>query len=77
MYLFLTLILHNLTMVLVTREHYYHVGASEVNRNAMLEALIMNFKPQTNGVVSLPRYLQAQLLEEQADYITNPSQEKT
>ena len=29
----------------VTQEHFYHVGASEANRNAMTEALIMNFDP--------------------------------
>ena len=26
-----------------TREHFYHVGAKETNRNPMLEALVMNF----------------------------------
>ena len=30
----------------VTQEHFYHVGAKEVNRGAMLEALVMNFVPQ-------------------------------
>jgi len=29
----------------VTQEHFYHVGASETNRNAMTEALVMNFDP--------------------------------
>ena len=29
----------------VTEEHFYHVGASENNRNAMTEALVMNFDP--------------------------------
>jgi len=29
----------------VTQEHFYHIGAKESNRNAMLEALIMNFIP--------------------------------
>ena len=28
----------------ITREHYYHVGASESNRKPMLEALITNFE---------------------------------
>lgn len=27
----------------MTREHFYHVGGSEDNRNPMLEALISNF----------------------------------
>ena len=26
-----------------THEHFYHVGAKEINRNPMLEALVMNF----------------------------------
>lgn len=29
----------------VTRSHFYHVGASELNRNPMTEALVMNFNP--------------------------------
>jgi DNA adenine methylase len=28
----------------LTREHYYHVGAKEKNRNPMTEALVTNFK---------------------------------
>ena len=30
----------------MTREHFYHVGAKEENRNPMLEALVMNFDPE-------------------------------
>jgi DNA adenine methylase len=30
---------------IVTKEHFYHIGAHEANRNSMLEALIMNFPP--------------------------------
>ena len=29
----------------VTREHFYHAGAKEMNRRPMIEALIMNFTP--------------------------------
>lgn len=29
---------------ILTKSHFYHVGANEVNRNPMLEALITNFK---------------------------------
>ncbi len=61
---------------IITREHYYHVGASEANRNAMLEALILNFKPKTNGAVSFASYQQAQLLEDKPNYNTNDHQEK-
>jgi len=28
-----------------TREHFYHVGASEENRNPMLEAIVLNYTP--------------------------------
>jgi len=28
---------------MVTKEHFYHVGAKEANRNAVFEALITNF----------------------------------
>ncbi len=31
---------------ILTKKHFYHVGAKEDNRNAMLEAVIMNFKPK-------------------------------
>lgn len=33
---------------ILTREHFYHVGASEANRNAMLEAIALNYSPN-NG----------------------------
>ena len=29
----------------LTREHFYHVGANEKNRKPMLEALVLNFEP--------------------------------
>jgi DNA adenine methylase len=34
----------------VTKEHFYHVGAKEENRNSMLEALVMNFAPLCAGI---------------------------
>jgi DNA adenine methylase len=30
---------------ILTREHFYHVGASEDNRNPMLEAIVLNYNP--------------------------------
>jgi len=30
---------------ILTREHFYHVGASEENRNPMLEAIVLNYNP--------------------------------
>ena len=32
----------------LTREHFYHVGANEENRKPMLEALVTNFQPSTD-----------------------------
>ncbi|GAB4293676.1 MAG: Dam family site-specific DNA-(adenine-N6)-methyltransferase [Myxococcota bacterium] len=32
---------------IITKEHFYHVGAKETNRNSMTEALVMNFVPLT------------------------------
>jgi DNA adenine methylase len=34
----------------VTKSHFYHVGASEANRSAMTEALVMNFDPPSRSV---------------------------
>lgn len=34
----------------VTKEHFYHVGAKEDNRNSMLEALVMNFSPVCEAI---------------------------
>jgi DNA adenine methylase len=33
----------------VTQSHFYHVGGSETNRNAMTEALVMNFEPPSKS----------------------------
>jgi DNA adenine methylase len=35
----------------VTQNHFYHVGGSETNRNAMTEALVMNFDPPPRSIV--------------------------
>lgn len=32
----------------LNQEHFYHVGAKEKNRNAMMEALLMNYIPPNN-----------------------------
>ncbi len=31
---------------IVKKEHFYHVGAKESNRNSIIEALVLNFEPQ-------------------------------
>jgi DNA adenine methylase len=35
-----------------TREHFYHVGANEHNRNAVVEALVTNISPQQHSSTS-------------------------
>lgn len=52
---------------ILTREHFYHVGATEKNRNSMIEAIVTNYdishyKPQEE------RQEQLVLLEEKANY---------
>jgi len=47
----------------VTQEHFYHVGANEENRNAMTEALVMNFQPP---------YIERSIIKETVK-VTNPS----
>ena len=32
-----------------TKEHFYHIGAKEINRNSVTEALLMNYKPFDNS----------------------------
>jgi len=46
----------------VTQEHFYHVGAKEDNRNAMLEALVMNFDPACERIEK-PQYIQETLFD--------------
>ena len=33
---------------ILTREHFYHIGAKEDNRNPMLEAIVMNYEVEPN-----------------------------
>jgi DNA adenine methylase len=47
---------------IVTQEHFYHVGAKEENRNAMLEALVMNFEPPCKRVEKR-RYIQETIFD--------------
>lgn len=52
---------------LLTREHFYHVGAKEDNRNPMLEALVTNFSTDYEEP-STPQNEQLRLLESAAKY---------
>lgn len=59
----------------LTREHFYHVGGKETNRNPMLEALVMNFEPDAL-VGGNKRYSDAEqivLMEKPVPYRTTTS----
>lgn len=51
---------------IITKEHFYHVGASEKNRKPMLEALVTNYKPQNILDESMP--VQLTLFERREKY---------
>jgi DNA adenine methylase len=42
---------------ILTREHFYHVGASEKNRNPMLEAIVLNYNPLTPVDIQLEKQM--------------------
>lgn len=50
---------------ILTKEHFYHVGASEDNRNPMVEALITSFLAQSR-LTAVPQVDQLTLLSEPA-----------
>lgn len=54
---------------ILTRQHFYHVGASEENRNPMLEAIVLNYSPVISEEL-IPRQdaIQLQLLERPSIY---------
>ncbi|NQT18298.1 MAG: DNA adenine methylase, partial [Planctomycetes bacterium] len=52
----------------LTQEHFYHVGAKEVNRKPMLEALAMNFLPVHRHEEPEERPEQLMLFEKVAEY---------
>lgn len=53
---------------IITREHFYHVGAKEDNRNPMLEALITNFDTHHYEESKTPVITQLSLLEMQENH---------
>lgn len=53
---------------ILTREHFYHVGGSEKNRNPMIEAIITNYDTSIYESKEQERQEQLMLLEEQAAY---------
>lgn len=55
---------------IITREHFYHVGAKEKNRKPMLEALVMNYKPREIYKFEERAPIQLQLFEGKEKYIS-------
>lgn len=51
---------------IITKEHFYHIGANEKNRKPMLEALVTNYKPETIADESIP--VQLKLFERKEKY---------
>jgi DNA adenine methylase len=52
---------------IITKEHFYHVGGSEDNRNSMLEALVFNYKPSLDVLYTHIEPEQLVLLEPKMD----------
>lgn len=52
---------------ILTREHFYHIGGKEENRNPMIEALVTNFTASPREI-EVARPVQFALLEERAKY---------
>lgn len=53
---------------ILTREHFYHVGGSEKNRNPMIEAIVTNYDTSAYERQEEERLEQIMLLEEKAAY---------
>ena len=53
---------------ILTREHFYHIGAKEDNRNPMLEALVMNYDAALDDTPNAQEMTQGRLLEQRARY---------
>lgn len=47
---------------IITQEHFYHVGAKETNRNAMTEALVLNYEPNIKMSKEFEKQTELQLL---------------
>ncbi len=53
---------------ILTREHFYHVGASENNRNPMIEAIVTNYDTSQYEIQEEEKQEQLMLLEKRASY---------
>lgn len=53
---------------ILTREHFYHVGAKEKNRNPMIEAIVTSFATEVASTLEAESYNQLKLLEKGVSY---------
>ncbi len=53
---------------ILTREHFYHVGAKEKNRSPMIEAIVTSFATEAASALEVESYSQLKLLEKRASY---------
>ncbi|MDH5730026.1 MAG: Dam family site-specific DNA-(adenine-N6)-methyltransferase [Gammaproteobacteria bacterium] len=53
---------------ILTREHFYHVGGSEKNRNPMIEAIVTNYDTSIYEYEEQERQEQMMLLEKEGTY---------
>lgn len=53
---------------IITREHFYHIGGQEKNRNPMIEAIVTNYPVTQYQTTVAPKPEQLILLEESAVY---------
>jgi len=53
---------------ILTREHFYHIGGSEKNRNPVVEAIIMNYGAPVREPGNLKKQAQLTLLDNRAPY---------
>lgn len=56
---------------ILTREHFYHVGASEKNRNPMLEAIVLNYNPLQQVEIQLEKQMALFEKSNKDDYIVH------
>ncbi len=54
---------------ILTREHFYHVGASEKNRNPMIEAIVTNYKTTVKEYQKHEKQEQLVLLDAPVEYV--------
>lgn len=55
----------------LTREHFYHVGASEKNRKPMLEAIVLNYNPMPQIEIQLEEQMALFEKSQKEEYVVS------